>query len=65
MVVKLKARNKGSLCAFSLLPLGAEQQQRLGEKGVEDENRAHAARLGMRSARPLATHVWLCVCVCV
>lgn len=34
---KLKALDKGSLCVFFLLPLGAEQQQRLEEKGVEDD----------------------------
>lgn len=62
--VKLEAsQNKGSLCAFFLLPLGAEQQQRrLGEKGVEDETKhmQHGLRVHRSSGHP---RVAVCVCV--
>lgn len=60
LVVKLKAYNKGSLCAFSCCRWEPSSNSGGEREGSGGWNQAHAARLGMRSTGPLATHVWLC-----
>lgn len=65
VLVRLKALNKGSLCAFSLLPLGAEQQQRLREKGVEDETEHMQRGWGRAPVVHWPTgHPRVAVCMC-